>query len=150
MKYAMLAPVPCMHLPSALELCAREGRVAFGTNKEDWFDLDGKPEEGWPVLIYASCQEFGDPKKFFRPACASFAATLVGWTQANNQGKHPNPEVRPPSTVDDTAWFGFWQVSDLHKPSAPIRFADLRRSGLKKFAFGFEPHGPIVVQGEGF
>ena len=139
-----------MHLPDALEVCAREGRVAFGTNKEDWFDLDGKPEEGWPVLIYASRPELGDPHKYFKPACASFAGIYVRWTPANSQGRHPNPEIRPNSAMDDTAWFGFWEVADLRRLPTPVRFANLRRSNSKKFALDFWPHGPMVVRGEAY
>lgn len=152
MKYALLAPVPCMHLPSALTVCAARGRVAFATNLETWFtdeDEDKlRPEEGWPVLIYASRPEIGDAgvnKGLFLGGRVPFAATYAGWTQANDKGRHPHPELRPTTTETDTATLGFWEVADLHRLDQPVRIADLR-IGKKRPAVGFVPRRAYVVQ----
>jgi len=151
-RYALLAPVPCVHLPSALSICATHGKVAFATKLSTWFanedEIKLRPEEGWPVLIYASRPEIGDPdvnKGLFDPARAGFAAIYAGWTQANDQGKHPHPEIRPTSTDTDTEVFGFWEVSNLHRLENPVRLLDLR-IGKRRPAKGFVPRRAWVVQ----
>ena len=154
----MLAPVPCIHLLSAVDVCQRERRVAFATNLEGWFEQQDddslRPEEGWPVLIYASRPEIGDKaanQKIFTPSGVSFFATYAGWTQASAQGKHPNPEIRPTSTETDTETFGFWEVTNLCRLPRPIRFADLRVGARKvRPRVGFIPRRAYVVQGNGF
>jgi hypothetical protein len=153
-----------MHLPSALTVCAAQGRVAFGTNLLEWFaDEDQnklRPEEGWPVLIYASRPELGDlrvtelgdtqvNKGLFLPARVSFAAIYATWTQANDQGKHPNPQIRPTSTETDTEFYGYWEVTNLHRLGQSVRLADLR-IGKNRPAANFVPRRAYVVQGDGF
>ncbi len=53
---ALLAPVPHEHLVSGAEVCAREGKVAFGSMKWDLFrQLDAIASgEKVPVHLYAS------------------------------------------------------------------------------------------------
>jgi hypothetical protein len=55
MGVALLAPVPSLHLKSAVETCIEQGKVAFGSMSVDVF---GKLERefgfGIPVYIYAS------------------------------------------------------------------------------------------------
>ena len=54
--HALLAPVPAMHIDSALDRCADLGAVAFGTRTYDTF-VDRKERglfPGDPVFIYVS------------------------------------------------------------------------------------------------
>ena len=58
----LLAPVPCRHLPGALEKCRIVGRVAFASNRWEIFEGAGIcVEANWTVMIYASRPELGDP-----------------------------------------------------------------------------------------
>lgn len=66
MGVAILAPVPAVIIDSAIETCAREGVVAFGTNA---FEVFHKVEEeygtGMPVIVKPTPQ-YGDPKGYAR------------------------------------------------------------------------------------
>jgi len=54
LHFAILAPVPLLRLQSGLAVCSKEGLVAFGTRKWEFFrDLDQRRDDQ-PVaaLIY--------------------------------------------------------------------------------------------------
>ena len=151
MGIGLLAPVPAVHLKAALDACAAAGRVAFGTEA---FDVFHKVMSGYgagiPVLIYPT-QHWGNPDGLCDPGYVRFRGTLVG-TVAARAGKHPNPAVRPATSISgdrpDGRWAMFWEVSDL------VRLPDAERIAItalatevgKPLAKGFVPHGPMAVK----
>ena len=55
MTVALLTPVPVEHLLDGVEVCRREGKVAFGSQAFETFTrLDDEAGPGTLVLIYAS------------------------------------------------------------------------------------------------
>jgi hypothetical protein len=86
---------------------------------------------GRRVLIFVSQSGSKLAKsKYFKGPCASFEATYVQWealeSKKRNDGTHPFPRFRPASTLaTDTAFLGFWEVSDLRPLIPPIPLSDL-------------------------
>jgi hypothetical protein len=121
MVLALLAPVPCCHLGSALNLekgLQLENRVAFGSNAVDVFLQVGQSAlpKGLPVLIYASKPEFGDEAHLFKGPAVGVQARYIKWQPADSRtGRHPDETVRPLSTESDGPVFGFWEITDLQK-----------------------------------
>src|SRR5437868_5575946 len=95
---ALLAPVPKQHLSDAVDICGRNGNVAFGSgwpNEESsgaWaFEFFSQKllaeEEGkLPVLIYVS-HDLDD----HGPLRAGFLGVYNGFLQALANGKHSLP-----------------------------------------------------------
>jgi hypothetical protein len=152
MGVGLLAAVPCIHLNAALETCRQRGRVAFASDAKELFlrlEKEGLCS-GLATLVYASRPELGHDGLFV-DKFAAFRGTLVRWVDANNQGKHPDPMVRPVTTESDGPVWGFWELSDFVRLSRPeyVRISDLRqRRGKKNFVSDFVPHGPILVEGD--
>lgn len=121
MVLALLTPVPCCHLGSALHPkkgFKPEERVAFASNAIDVFLQDGQSAlpMGLTVLIYASKPEFGDEANLFKGPAVGVRARYIQWQPADSRtGQHPDKTVRPLSTETDGPVFGFWEVTDLRK-----------------------------------
>jgi hypothetical protein len=143
---ALLAPVPKVHLDSAKENKMRT--VAFGTDCYDVLQrLDeirggenGKGGENVEVYIYASGSEGRD-------GLVRWKGRYVGWVESVG-GRHPNPTLRPPSTVTDTAWLLFWHVEDLAEIAG-----DGKRIGAlqgynnsKPYANSFRLRHPMIIK----
>ena len=115
-EMAILTSVPLVHLEAGLEVCRREGKVAFGSQAWAVFEeLDDHDGEGTPVLIYAS-HSGGDP----RPV-ATWRATYLRYVRAKG-GAHPKrSRYRPASCAgeDSGFWAGFYEVSDLTRLDEP-------------------------------
>ena len=150
---ALLAPVPIAHLESGLEICDREGKVAFGSRAWEVFrELEsctgGKPVS---VYIYASYEHADGP-----PA-ATWMARYAGHVESNH-GAHPDGmRYRPPTTADYPAdnlghWAVFWEVESLRRLGEddwiPTHaFGGYGKKG--KYKKGFVPEGPLVVSPPG-
>ena len=155
MGVGILAPVPAVHLKAALETCAAAGRVAFGSDA--WEALqraDEKYGKGIPVLIYPT-HHHGDPDRLSDPGYVNFRGVFVEITMAHHGGRHPDPTIRPRTTIEgpthDTAWAMFWEVSDLVHLTKRDRIAitDLTAErGHKPFVKGFVPLGPMLVKAD--
>ncbi len=153
MGIGLLAPVPAQFLKSALDICAAEGLVAFGTNAWEVFaKVDEEYGSGIPVLIYATHFQ-GTPDKLFSPGKAGFRAVYKRVQPATKGGKHPKPSLRPVQTIHgagaDTGWTAFWEITDLvqlaEKDRVPI--TALTAEGQKKpLLNGFVPKGPMLVK----
>jgi hypothetical protein len=150
---ALLVSVPDIHLHEAQEICNRYGRVAFGSNAFEFFrDLEANLgiQEELPVLIYVSRTGSGQNPKFFSAGRIPFTGRLVRWSEPS-AGKHPEPNVRPKSTLDsDTKWAGFWEVKDLTligKQLEQIQLTELRtvKSGKPGIKLSQPPEGPLMV-----
>jgi len=148
LHYAILAPVPLQHLESGLDICSKEGSVAFGTRKWEFFrDLDEK-RDGQPVaaLIYPSHDED-------LPAKLTFIVSWFGWyvrSVDSRRGFHPDGmKYRPPTTeITDNKdnWATFWHVEGLRElprvKQLPIGRIQGIRGGWRKNA---PPRGPELV-----
>jgi hypothetical protein len=154
MGVGILAPVPAVHLKSALDTCAAAGRVAFGSDAWEVLQRAGKNYgEGISVLIYPT-HHHGDPDRLSDPGYVNFRGVFHGITMAHG-GKHPDPTIRPRTTIEgrssDTAWAMFWEVSDLVHLSKEDRIAitDLTAERAHKpFVKGFVPLGPMLVKAD--
>ena len=140
----LLAPVPGVHLKSIAETPNFDGHAVFGSDLHDFFShLEEELGEGLPVLIWAS--RAGGKAHWYGPA-ASWRARYERWTVADGRGQFTgDPRLRPPSTITDTTFWLYWEVSDLaelraedrvlfsklqlrkskHPPKAPLRRAHL-------------------------
>jgi hypothetical protein len=121
---AILAPVPCVHISTGLDTCQRYGRVAFGSDAERVFVGAGgksKISQGTKFFIIATRPQYGCAH-LHSPGNATFEAEFVQWV-AGIQGKHPNENLRPVSTGDDTDFRGFWEVTALKALAKHIPFS---------------------------
>jgi hypothetical protein len=144
---AILAPVPCIHIFHALETCATYGKVAFGSDIVSFFNDDvGNPifSVGTAILIAASRPERGHGE-LYKNGYANFRAEFDQWVPADSQGKHSDPRLRPPSTVGDGPFFGFWEVKGLHALSHPIPLKSLFADGTDHPIKKLPPRGPLKV-----
>jgi hypothetical protein len=145
-KRIILAPVPCLHLESALRLNSR--RIAFGTDATHFFVENEEIKKGIRVLIYASRKSAGAAHLFVK-GCTTFEATFETWLQADiKTGKHPVPDERAPSMVTDTPFEGFWVVSAFRKlPKEQwVDFSTLKAMDSDQPLKMLFPRGPMVVQ----
>lgn len=147
----LLCPVPAVHVPSALETCAREGRVAFGSSAVDVL-LPLSSAVDTRVWIAASST---DAPKDGVPGVEIGKVVLMGRlvsiTPAIRRGAHPNPELRPVSTrTDNESTFRlYWEVSDLERIH-PAQLISSFRAQSGRFLTKV-PHGPTrIICPEGF
>lgn len=144
-ELALLTPVPLEHLTDGVEICSREGTVAFGSNAWQLFESDGFPlDPGDDVLIYAS--HTGVP-----------AVPAITWrarfARYQRTERYRGPElrrIRPPSTrIEDatTPWSGFYEINDLRRLDADeaIPILGLSDQQGRPYRSAFFPEGPIVI-----
>ena len=144
----LLAPVPAAHLEDGVEVCHREGEVAFGSRAFDVFrDLDDlRGDHPIEAYIYSSHdhERTGGAKVNWRATYVRRESALLG-------GSHPDPErFRPPSTWDEDGqgyWLLFWHVANL-RPLPPEEriwtsdFKDLKHG--RKAREPYAPEGPMI------
>lgn len=147
---ALLAPVPVQHLQSGVEVCQREGKVAFASAAFEFFlELDAKrAERPIPVYFYASQEEVMKP-------VISWQGIYTGFYHSDN-GFDPNKNrFRPPTTYqgqspDSDDWPLFWEVENLTEiPEGPGRlplYNLVAYKGKKKLALNFLPQGPVLIR----
>src|SRR5919106_2025838 len=115
--FALLAPVPLVHLESALRVTPNQPYVSFGSMKWELFEEIDRARKGEPVgvLIYPSHDE--DRAEF------EYKVAWAGWYVGStaDQGEKFQEESagrRPPSAMQypkDNAsyWAVFWRVASL-------------------------------------
>jgi hypothetical protein len=151
---AILAPVPEMHLLSAIENIARLKnelsdeliKTAFGSRD---FELFRKADElrvdqSIEVFIYASKSSADQPLN----SEASWHGLYIGHVNSRN-GRYPgNPKFRPPSTITDKPDSAiFWEVQDLKPLTPPIKIGSLRGLNTKQsYSSRFIPEGPLLIE----
>jgi|HigsolmetaAR203D_1030402.scaffolds.fasta_scaffold36484_1 hypothetical protein len=147
---ALLAAVPEVHLISGREVCAKEGRVAFGSRdflvfRELESLLAGKSCD---VLIYASLAanpQPGLPKVTWKAKYARVHNALP-------DGSPPKGVIRPLTAErnprENKGWAVYWEVSDLEMlpKSEFIPISQLRGYSGKNYAKGFRPERPLIIQ----
>ncbi|OUL34233.1 hypothetical protein BV372_14375 [Nostoc sp. T09] len=152
-SFAILAPVPEIHLLSALEtidkleneLSDEIIKIAFGSMAFEVFrkadELRGDKEV--EVLIYAS-QSLDQPLN----SEASWQGLYIGHANSRN-GRYPGKsKFRPPSTATDKpTWAVFWEVQELKRLKSPIAIASLKALGKKSnFASRLIPEEPLLIE----
>jgi hypothetical protein len=151
-QICLLAPVPEEHLVSGLEVCLKQGKVAFGTRAwETFFKLNEllKPDNECDVLIYAS-----DSATAQNSPSVTWRAKYIGYTEAKGGAHKSGMTYRPPTTASYPSdnqgyWALFWEVSALEKlkPEALIPIGTLLGYDRpRKLLKNFIPHGPTIVE----
>ena len=144
-EFAILAPVPLVHLRSGAGIARKTGFVAFGSDKWEFFrNIDEmRHDMRVPALIYAS--HAGAPTK------DRFAASWAGWYiehVESRMGWHPKGKKHRPRSADgDSPDFAvFWHVSQLRELTdeqrLPISKIQTVNGGWRKNA---PPRGPELV-----
>ncbi len=160
--FAILAPVPEMHLQSGLQTINQLAnnsnnqiiKVAFGSMD---FELFRKVDElrvnqAVDVFIYAS-HAANQPLH----SHVTWQGRYIGHVNSRN-GRYPgNSKYRPQSTnTDKPTWAVFWEVEDLQVLKSPIAMplatiedgiADFRGLGKKSnYVSRFFPESPLLVE----
>lgn len=155
--FAILAPVPEMHLISGLEAIAAQldsddlpsdhvPKVAFGSMD---FEVFGEVEKlrggkALEVFIYASHAKGEQP---LNPE-VTWRGLYVGYV-ASRRGRYPGKSIyRPQSTATDTpTWAVFWEVQELELLKKAIPIGSLRGKN-KKTNYGARliPEGPVLIE----
>jgi hypothetical protein len=146
---ALLCPVPEEHLEDGAILCQEEGRVAFGSQAWELFEvkLDKlRKRDPVRVLIYAS------HSKETRGPIVSWEAAYLRYVRSVG-GMHPDDrKYRAASTEKEDRqryWGGFWEVENLRKlePEEQIKVADLTGyASQSHFKLNFVPEGPLLIE----
>lgn len=156
-KFAILAPVPEIHLISGLEAIAAQvdsddvtiqglPKVAFGSMA---FEILRKADElrkerTVEVLIYASDAE-GD-----RPLNSEvwWRARYIGHLPSRS-GRYPGKSLFRPkaAATEKPIWAVYWEVQELEKLKTPIPIASLQVLGQKANCKPrFVPDGPVLIE----
>ena len=139
----ILAPVPAVHLPSALETFNRENRVAFGTKATDLFqNLRGKD-----VVVWIAASSTGAPVggiEGIEIGKIVASGKLDKTVDADEMGRHPNINLRPKTALDDEPWHLFWEVTMLEKLSKTIAINGIISTKGKKLTK--IPLGPTQIK----
>lgn len=155
--FAILAPVPEMHLISGLEAIAtqldsddlppdHQPKVAFGSMD---FEVLGEVEKlrvgkAIDVFIYASHAKGDQP---LNPE-VTWRGVYVGYV-ASRRGRYPGKSIyRPQSTATDApTWAVFWEVQALEQLKQPIPIGSLRGKNKKtNYPARFIPEGPVLIE----
>lgn len=155
--FALLAPVPEMHLISGLEAIAAQfdsddlqpdqlPKVAFGSMD---FEVFGEVEKlrggrAVDVFIYASHAKGDQP---LNPE-ATWRGIYVGYV-ASRRGRYPGKSIhRPKSTATDTPnWAVFWEIQELEQLKKPVAIGSLRAKNKKtNYQARFIPEGPVLIE----
>jgi hypothetical protein len=154
LDFALLAPIPEVHLISGVEAIAAQldaenndekPKVVFGSMAFEVFRQADELRRGSPVnaFIYASDSKEDQP---LNPE-VSWRAVYVQQVPSRNGRYRGNPLCRPSSTLTDKAiWAIYWEVVDLERLKNPIPIGNLR--GLKQksdFKPRFIPEGPVLI-----
>lgn len=142
MTVALLAPVPRVHLESAL--MEQRDLVAFGTNA---FELFGKlrTSGALPVEVYIVATN-NDGRGYDQSP--SFKATCLRYVESSEVSRAELISMRPISTESDSAWGGYWVVSGLKKipEKERRRLVDFIPAVKgEKFSPDYRARGPIRV-----
>ncbi|MBD3883960.1 hypothetical protein IFO70_19590 [Phormidium tenue FACHB-886] len=155
--FAILAPVPEMHLISGLEAIAAQldaddlppdqlPKVAFGSMDFEGFAEIEKLRESKAVevFIYASHAKGDQP---LNPR-VTWRGLYIGYV-GSRRGRYPGKSIyRPQSTASDTpTWAVFWEVQELEQLKSPIAIGSLRgRNKKTNYQARFIPEGPVLIE----
>lgn len=135
--FAVLAPVPRVHMDSALEVLEKLDFALFGS---DAFEFFLKTEVGAKVLFYVSHESSkSEAVVSYEGVYKGYESDPVKMRQLEKAG------YRPSSTVNDGKWGGYWKVSGVKPLVQPIPLAQIQLAsgGYLKGV----PRGPLHVLG---
>lgn len=155
--FALLAPLPEIHLISGLEAIAAQldsddlppdhlPKVAFGCMEFELFGELEKVRNGKAieVLIYATDAKGEQP---LNPE-VTWRGLYVGYV-GSRRGRYPGKAIfRPKSTATDSpTWAVFWEIHGLERLKTPIPIGKLRGKNKKtNFQPRFIPDGPVLIE----
>lgn len=105
--FAILAPVPEVHLVAGQETCEQQGKVAFGSRAARLFHkLDqARLDDEIRVFIFAML-----PEKPIHPM-VEWEGVYIRHVKASQNGRHPaGDRFRPPTITDAGELPGFWSI----------------------------------------
>ena len=165
-KLALMCPVPCEHMESAIETCSRpDDVVAFGSQMQEMFFDHKRSKEkrqlidaDTTVYIYVSLSGGANPaavSRYFDGKRITYIASYLEWRKPKcqfgiNTGFHPNDKHRPGSTLGengtdkDTVFMGFWEIRGLKELPVPIPLSKFRLFDKGSRIHGIPRH-PIKV-----
>jgi hypothetical protein len=138
---ALLAPVPAIHLESALLTVTPNGRVAFGTTKWELINELEAQRKDMPVDVYI----YASHGNGCHDGAATWRATYVGYAK----DKWEAAPYRPVSTATDSDnGEVFWLVEGLRRVSnESVALTQFTGFGKKKpYGPDFVPRGPLLVE----
>lgn len=155
--FAILAPVPEMHLTSGLEAIAAQldsdelspsdaPKVAFGSMEFEMFGEAEKMRAGKAieVFIYASHAKGDQP---LNPE-VTWRGLYTGYV-GSRRGRYPGKSIfRPLAAANDSpTWAVFWEVQQLERLKTPIPIGRLRGKNKKtNYPPRFIPDGPVLIE----
>lgn len=147
---ALLAPVPLEHLQDGVDVCQKEGKVAFGSRAWEVFRKLDDIRNGLTVDVYIYASHNPSARGF----TVTWMAVYIGHVESINGAHLLGMKYRPPSTEryqEDNLghWAVFWEVEDLHLLTESECVLTGRFHGLdkrKNYGRNFAPEGPILIQ----
>ncbi|GAB4381648.1 MAG: hypothetical protein Kow00121_40670 [Elainellaceae cyanobacterium] len=155
--FAILVPVPEMHLISGLEAVAAQldlddlppdysPKVAFGSMDFEVFGQVEKLRGGKAVdvFIYASHAKGEQP---LNPE-VTWRGLYVSYV-ASRRGRYPGKSMyRPQATAaDPPTWAVFWEVQELEQLKKSVPIGGLRGKNKKtNYPARFIPEGPVLIE----
>ncbi|GAB4290941.1 MAG: hypothetical protein Fur0025_26000 [Oscillatoriaceae cyanobacterium] len=146
--FAILSPVPEVHLLSGLETCDLQGQVAFGSNAWELFRQVDEMRRGQEVevFIYPTMADSQKPLQMKATWHALYVCHIL-----SRRGRYPGDKrFRPESAVHDKPdWAIFWEVCELTQlPEAEqISLGDFRGWDKKTdYALRSVPTVPVLVK----
>lgn len=141
-QQVMLAPVPSVHLASAIGVPELRERVAFGTSR---MGVDQFPI-GIPVFIYASQPQHPLYKGPVASWWGELGAIVRAVERGARSGKHPDRCVRPLTAEDgDGPFIFFWEVLNLRELQPPRPLKEFKASGSTRPFGGAVPEWPVLA-----
>ena len=145
--FALLAPVPQIHLTNAL--AENLPLVAFGSNAWEVFRKleEERVSSGLRVdiFLYASLSDTG---KVFHPQVTWRGCYVKCVDATSASGRREAFSYRPSSTKSEKGWAIYWLVKDLEElpESQYIKVSALRGWKTKStYSPNFIPEGPLLI-----
>jgi hypothetical protein len=141
-SWALLTPIPEVHLRSALDILRTKSEVSFGSNSFEVFrqlDFHAKTHPV-PVMIY--CSQEGEVKH-------NFDVSWFGWYVRKEEPKNSrpsDPSLRPTTAIDEK-WATFWHLTALCELPTGKRVPIAKISKLSGGKWKPAPvRGPTIVE----
>lgn len=132
--WAILAPIPIMHLNSALEVLEMKDFVLFGSKNWEIFD---QTAIGSPLFIYLSYAD-AIPEVTYVGVYQGLVKESVEMLKLEKAG------YRPPTTSGEKGWGCYWKVNGITKLNTPKPLREFQLAS-GKYLSGI-PRGPLHVR----
>lgn len=144
--YALLVPIPHIHLIAGQQVCQQQGKVAFGSRETRLFrhlDLSRYKDEV-DIFITSTTPERAIETQI------TWHGIYIGHVQAEGTGTHPDKaRYRPYTDYENDhpgRWWLFWEVREL-QPISPLPIHTLKRFDQKQpFEPDFAPDKPLLIE----